>query len=156
MASARSSGSRTSHDTQNTAQRNAQRAQNVNFEELFMCFICMGTVDNAVMCPTCSKLACSSCLRQWIENTRQQCPHCRTPLQSHQLVNARFVADIMQTIKNQEQVAKQKNIEYCSVHTKTQLDYFCNTCRKPICSDCAMMGDTHKHHSFEKLKKIYE
>ena len=42
----------------------------------------------------------------------------------------------------------------CKEH-KTPLSYYCNTCKKPICSDCAMFGDTHKSHQFERLKDVY-
>ena len=41
----------------------------------------------------------------------------------------------------------------CKEH-KTPLSYYCNTCKKPICSDCAMFGDTHKSHQFERLKDV--
>ncbi len=38
----------------------------------------------------------------------------------------------------------------------TALNYYCNTCKKPICSDCAMFGEEHKSHEFEKLQVVYE
>ena len=43
----------------------------------------------------------------------------------------------------------------CSEHN-TALNYFCNTCKKPICSDCAMFGNEHKQHQFERLNEVYE
>lgn len=36
------------------------------------------------------------------------------------------------------------------------LIYYCATCEKSICSDCAMFGDDHKEHRFEHLEKVYE
>ena len=42
----------------------------------------------------------------------------------------------------------------CTQH-ETPLSYYCNTCKKPICSDCAMFGDAHKSHQFERLKDVY-
>ena len=45
-------------------------AQGPNLEEIFSCFICFGTIQDAVMCPSCSKLACGTCLRKWVEETR--------------------------------------------------------------------------------------
>ena len=45
--------------------------------------------------------------------------------------------------------------ELCSEH-ETELNYYCNTCATPICSDCAMFGEGHRQHQFEKLQTVYE
>lgn len=46
--------------------------------------------------------------------------------------------------------------EICKDHG-AKLDYYCQTCQIPICSDCAMFGgDTHKDHKFLKLHEVYE
>ena len=44
-----------------SAQASAQYQQNL--EEIFKCFICLNKVQNAVMCPNCSKLCCSGCIK---------------------------------------------------------------------------------------------
>jgi len=44
--------------------------------------------------------------------------------------------------------------EHCTEHD-TELNYYCKSCEKPICSDCAMFGDSHKNHEFEKLVNVY-
>jgi len=36
------------------------------------------------------------------------------------------------------------------------MKYFCETCTVPLCSDCAMFGDTHKEHKFKRLGEVYE
>lgn len=41
-----------------------------NLEELFKCFICFGKIDDAVICPSCSKLCCRSCMRKWLVEQR--------------------------------------------------------------------------------------
>jgi tripartite motif-containing protein 37 len=38
----------------------------------------------------------------------------------------------------------------------TALNYYCNTCTKAICSDCAMFGEEHKAHQFERLQVVYQ
>lgn len=154
LASARSSTSRSSIATINTTQPGGGAQTPSKLEELFSCFICFGTIQNAVMCPNCSKLACSSCLRKWLEETRAQCPHCRATLRPNQTVNCRFIADIMHTLQSQENQASARRKEKCPQHG-TQLSYFCKTCKRPICSDCAMFGDQHKNHKFEKLDDVY-
>lgn len=34
--------------------------------------------------------------------------------------------------------------------------YYCNTCKIATCSDCAMFGEEHKGHKFQKLNEVYE
>ena len=46
--------------------------------------------------------------------------------------------------------------EVCLQHDNTPLNYYCNTCRTAICSDCAMFGEEHKSHSFERLQVVYQ
>lgn len=143
-----------------------------NIEELFKCFICFGKIEDAVICPSCSKLCCRSCIRKWIIEQRQQCPHCRSSLQVHQLVScSRFVQEITEHIevlnKNTSDTTSElqsladgtiiKNgAEICQEHGN-KMEYFCQTCQLPICSDCAMFGgDTHKDHKFLKLADVYQ
>ncbi len=45
--------------------------------------------------------------------------------------------------------------EKCPVHHQS-LMYFCATCQKSVCSDCAMFGSDHRDHKFEHLDKVYE
>lgn len=71
---------------------------NQNIDEIFKCFICFGKIQDAVLCPSCSKLCCRDCIRKWLTDERQQCPHCRCQLQVHQLVNCRFVEEITAAI----------------------------------------------------------
>ena len=44
--------------------------------------------------------------------------------------------------------------EKCNLHNQL-LIYYCTTCQKAICSDCAMFGSDHKEHKFEHLEKVY-
>ena len=123
-------------------------------EDIFKCFICLGKVVDAKLCPCCSKLCCNSCITRWLTEQRPQCPHCRSPLRASNLVNCRFVAEISQALENL-QVARNENEEQCSLHSNP-INYFCVTCDTPICSDCAMFGTEHKDHEFKHLSKIYE
>uniref|UniRef100_A0A182J6S9 Uncharacterized protein n=1 Tax=Anopheles atroparvus TaxID=41427 RepID=A0A182J6S9_ANOAO len=47
------------------------------------CPICLNSVEDARLCPECSKLFCSGCIRQWLhreesENGSPKCPHCKS------------------------------------------------------------------------------
>ena len=98
------------------------------------------------MCPFCSKLCCSLCMKKWLNESRQSCPHCRTNLRVNQLVACRFVEEVDAALdKLQIKIGKPRK-ELCGMHDTTELNYFCNTCAKAICSDCAMFTEEHKSH----------
>lgn len=70
-----------------------------SLSDVFRCFICMERLRNAHLCPHCSKLCCYSCVRRWLTEQRSQCPHCRAPLQIHELVNCRWVEEVTQQLE---------------------------------------------------------
>eukprot|EP00906_Rhabdomonas_costata_P023356 RCo033616 len=122
--------------------------------ELFRCFICYNALSNPQICPCCSKLCCLSCIKRWIAN-RPQCPHCRATLVASQLVPCRFISELHTELEKLLPKPKEKE-ELCPSHPNMVLNYFCNTCARCICSDCAMFDGTHRDHSFEKLSVVYE
>ncbi|CAF0711565.1 unnamed protein product [Brachionus calyciflorus] len=71
--------------------------------EVFKCFICMEKLQNARLCPHCSKLCCYSCISRWLTEQRSQCPHCRAPLQLNELVNCRWAEEITQKLDTLQQ-----------------------------------------------------
>jgi len=122
----------------------------VQLDELLRCIICFGKVKNPQMCPSCSKLCCNPCIKKWLTEQKSQCPHCRCPLRTSQLVNCRFVSEISSVMNNQEIPLLFKAIEQlhmkrgdeeetCNLH-HAKLSYYCKTCETPICADCAMFG----------------
>ena len=84
----------TNRNHDKTSVLNLSNGSNSNLEEIFKCFICLGRVKNAQMCPHCSKLCCNNCIKKWLTEQKSQCPHCRAPLRVSQLVNCRFVTEI--------------------------------------------------------------
>eukprot|EP00002_Diphylleia_rotans_P023896 TRINITY_DN4707_c0_g2_i2.p1 TRINITY_DN4707_c0_g2~~TRINITY_DN4707_c0_g2_i2.p1 ORF type:complete len:931 (-),score=180.40 TRINITY_DN4707_c0_g2_i2:331-3123(-) len=127
----------------------------INIEEIFRCYICMGRVRNAQMCPSCSKMCCMICIEKWLKEQRPQCPHCRCPLRVSQLVNCRFVAELSAELDKLQTIQKHRVREICKIHN-ANLYYFCKTCTTPICSDCAMFSEQHKGHQFEHLNAVYD
>lgn len=127
--------------------------------EVFRCFICMEKLRDARLCPHCSKLCCYSCIRRWLTEQRPQCPHCRAPLQLHELVNCRWAEEVTQQLDTlqlctptgkQEEIDKDK----CDMHTE-KLSVYCWTCHKCICHQCALWGGMHSGHTFKPLDEIY-
>lgn len=47
--------------------------------DVFRCFICTEKLQEAHLCPHCSKPLCFLCITRWLSE-RQSCPHCRQPL----------------------------------------------------------------------------
>ena len=46
--------------------------------------------------------------------------------------------------------------ELCKEHN-VKMEYYCQTCKVPICSECHMFGgDKHKGHQFMRLKDVYD
>uniref|UniRef100_UPI00358F46E4 E3 ubiquitin-protein ligase TRIM37 isoform X2 n=1 Tax=Myxine glutinosa TaxID=7769 RepID=UPI00358F46E4 len=127
--------------------------------EVFRCFICMEKLRDARLCPHCSKLCCFGCIRRWLTEQRAQCPHCRAPLQLHELVNCRWAEEVTQQLDTLHQcgLAKQEDgdKDRCEIHNE-KLSVFCWTCKKSICHQCALWGGMHGGHTFKPLSEIYE
>ncbi|ORZ35028.1 hypothetical protein BCR44DRAFT_65170, partial [Catenaria anguillulae PL171] len=137
-------------------------------EELLKCMICWGHLERAVLCPSCSKMACSSCLVRWITDEKPECPHCRSQLRTSQLVQCRFVDDLQAQLKSlatkastsstsptsKSKQSSATSSEICPKHN-AYLYYYCATCSDPVCSDCAMFSADHRGHEFVHLEKVY-
>lgn len=74
---------------------------NINIEDFTKCYICMGKIIDATMCPNCQKLSCQRCIqvnilfkKKWLMERKNQCPHCRMPLKLTQIINIRFINDL--------------------------------------------------------------
>lgn len=123
--------------------------------EIFKCFICFDKVTDAQLCPCCSKLVCLTCIQRWLLEQKPQCPHCRTPLLVSQLVSCKFISEITEELDKVRGKETTNNTEkLCSVH-QSPLSYFCSTCCFPVCSDCAILDEDHRNHTFERLIVIY-
>lgn len=135
-----------------------------HFQELMSCFICFSPVKEPVMCPSCSKFACETCLKNWIIDRKAECPACRTSLGLSQYVRIRFLNDLSSILekltRNQSAraIANSNHIdplEICEEH-KIKFQYFCLTCSKSVCADCVMFTNNHEKHQFERMKSILE
>ena len=43
-------------------------------------------------------------------------------------------------------------VQYCEDHNDKEKEYFCETCRYTVCSDCCILGSEHKVHKLVKLE----
>eukprot|EP00164_Ancoracysta_twista_P003046 GFYU01004062.1.p1 GENE.GFYU01004062.1~~GFYU01004062.1.p1 ORF type:complete len:906 (-),score=50.70 GFYU01004062.1:160-2877(-) len=140
-------------DPSGSSEETAESARNL--DEIFRCFICFNRVENAHMCPHCSKLCCEGCIKRWLLEQKPHCPHCRSSLRVGQLVNCRFAGEITAELDRITNRVQGKPDETCPTHA-TPMAYYCITCTTAICSDCAMFDDKHRNHQFEHLSTVYD
>ena len=119
-----------------------------SLSDVFRCFICMEKLQNAHLCPHCSKLCCYLCIRRWLTEQRSQCPHCRASLHIHELVNCRWVEEVTQQLDTLKEGCgggaggfgatggrpgdSPEAKDRCKVHAE-KLSVYCWTCRQCIC-----------------------
>lgn len=131
--------------------------------DVFRCFICMEKLQEAHLCPHCSKLCCFMCISRWL-NERRSCPHCRQSLNIGELVNCRWLEDVASQVESLQHICaniKAGNFpgftqqDQCTTH-KEKLSVYCWTCKVCICHQCALFGGTHSNHTFKQLDLVYE
>ncbi|XP_055686310.1 E3 ubiquitin-protein ligase TRIM37-like isoform X2 [Lutzomyia longipalpis] len=132
--------------------------------DVFRCFICMEKLQEAHLCPHCSKLCCYVCISRWLTEQRRQCPHCRAPLHVNELVNCRWFEEVAVQVENLQQICtkikanslcKDNEQDQCQTHHE-KLSVYCWTCKTCICHQCALFGGTHSGHTFKQLELVYE
>lgn len=126
---------------------------------MFRCFICMEKLQEAHLCPHCSKLCCYLCISRWLNEQRRQCPHCRATLQVNELVNCRWFEEVAIQVESLQQICanfksnglvQNNENDQCPTHHE-KLSVYCWTCKCCICHQCALWGGTHSGHTFKQL-----
>lgn len=133
-----------------------------SLNDVFRCFICMEKLQDAHLCPHCSKLCCYLCISRWLNEQRRQCPHCRAPLNVTELVNCRWLEEVRRAFEEQICANVKANAlgapgenDQCGTHNE-KLSVYCGTCKCCICHQCALWGGTHSGHTFKQLELVYE
>jgi tripartite motif-containing protein 37 len=124
-------------------------------------------IKNSHMCPHCSKLFCENCIKNWVVTKKSECPNCFHSLRLTMIVNCsqlgKELEEAIHVMERENEMDELLSDEYekpnlqdvksspeiviscdeitCSTHG-IKLDYYCETCRKGICSDCAVLTDT--------------
>ena len=138
------------------------------------CFICIGKVQNAMMCPFCKKLACEQCFKKVLQKTNI-CSNCKSILLINELVKmplwddftAFFINNMEQNYEDEEdkddeeefnEIRKQK----CQEHPNKNLEYICMNCKEYLCSESLLFFNkesVNKHfnhiiYSFDDIEKF--
>ena len=87
-------------------------------DDIFKCSICLDDFEEPKMCFHCSKMFCSKCINNWLEQESSdgKCPNCKGFLKG-KLVTIRWQEDI----RNMHSVIKRENSnesQNCQLHNK--------------------------------------
>ncbi len=93
------------------------------------CTVCFALSQQLYECENCSQATCKICIQQWCVEQNFQCPNCF------------YVLKDLQCEQKNQQPEQQFQEETCQFHQE-KLNYYCLTCNKAICTDCAMLGET--------------
>jgi len=113
---------------------------NSNHMQQPKCSVCSEISKQPCICKNCSQITCNTCIHQWAVGQSLQCPNC---------------FHLFQVMEDQQSKTNKAEEKECDLH-KERLNYHCLTCNLAICTDCAMLSETHKNHCFERLEKVYE
>ncbi|KAJ8724466.1 hypothetical protein PYW08_015940 [Mythimna loreyi] len=96
------------------------------------CLECNATTSK--MCKECATILCDPCFNKTHKN---------------------FVIFKNHVLQNIESSAQPNT---CKLHVGKPLDYYCNDCKKPVCTDCMMLGGDKscKNHDVVSLQEVNE
>lgn len=77
-------GRRTSAYSQYSATPTSQTSQ---INSIIECMLCSGAIRQSHMCPSCCKMFCESCIKNWIKSQKPECPNCFKSLDDSNLLN---------------------------------------------------------------------
>lgn len=138
------------------------------FEEQFLrCHICQEKYDQNEKPPKslpCNHTFCLSCLKQVFDHNQQnarraftfaddtyegvlKCPTCRVEIylsrnEISALPNDHRVIQMIDFLS--KVVVKSQNV--CTKHERQPLNFFCKTCRAPVCRDCTVLDHKEGQH----------
>lgn len=135
-------------------------------EEELTCEVCLKIYQDPKTLP-CHHSFCLKCLeeipkqRDELTSSSIKCPLCRSPAQiplqgvagfhpAFHINNLKDVYNLM--IAESKKVADEEVVCYVPTHDEP-LKYYCNTCVKSICRDCAILD--HKEHKYSLISDIY-
>ena len=116
------------------------------------------------MCRFCHRLACSECIRKWLEQTNK-CGFCRHEITRFDFNTIPFIENIKKLIdgyknleekntnleKTNEKLKQKLNSNICNKHNEKIL-YYCFNCYQKLCDKCTSFTNKeakiHEHISF--------
>ena len=144
--------------------------ENINeITDLVKCYICLDKIKHPKMCRFCHRLACSECIRKWLDR-KNTCGFCRHQITRFDFTEVPFMESIEKLIDNyknleekninlekiNEKLKEKLNSDKCSLHNEKIL-YYCFNCNKKLCGKCmSFINKEAKIHEFHKVFELSE
>ncbi|XP_070546048.1 tripartite motif-containing protein 2-like [Ptychodera flava] len=105
-----------------------------------------------------TEIKCEACKENTVTHKCLECRHylCNICVKAHRKLPITQTHQLM-TIEEYE-TAKSTSpvtlpaVEYCNVHTNTEVKFFCETCQVPVCTDCTVVKHRKPEHVHRDLK----
>lgn len=105
----------------------------------------MVDMEHTINCDNCEKSAatfvCKSC-------QGHLCDKCKTEHQTKKITKNHEITELK--TNNEEPVG----LFFCSKHKTKRLECFCDSCQKPVCTECIVRS--HNGHAFQALSTAYQ
>jgi hypothetical protein len=124
--------------TENSDSDNSLNEERFKTISSLKCFICLSFPKSAIYLKCCGKVGCYFCISKWFIKS-SVCPHCRKRISVNETINiSRLVKNIFDDVDRL--IISPQSGTQCEKHTNCPLIYYCTTCSKLICSDCAIIS----------------
>ncbi|XP_070567338.1 tripartite motif-containing protein 2-like [Ptychodera flava] len=111
--------------------------------------------EHDLMCTVCQEgkatLICEECTGKC-----HLCSNCAKVHQNLPATKTHSVLTIEEHKKIQTRPKALQAVDYCTVHLKNELKFFCETCKVPICSDCTIVKHRIPEHIHSDLTDAAE
>ncbi|XP_077984673.1 E3 ubiquitin-protein ligase TRIM71-like [Glandiceps talaboti] len=105
---------------------------------------------------------CEFCEEDAATHICVECPQyfCNTCVKSHQKIKATRSHEVttIQEYMETNSCIPNKMIEYCNVHKRSELKFYCDTCTLPVCTDCTIVDHRipgHRHRNLDEVAREY-
>ncbi|XP_077985391.1 E3 ubiquitin-protein ligase TRIM45-like [Glandiceps talaboti] len=118
-----------------------RRRLELNMKEL-ICDVCKTYIKekqtlSSKVCIDCSHHFCDTCIDTEHKRTNTMCSHRMVTIDEYQKTNI---------------PAKFQNPGHCTRHRKHEMEFFCDTCQVPVCTECMISEHKVPKHAYRDLK----
>ncbi|XP_070546614.1 tripartite motif-containing protein 2-like [Ptychodera flava] len=104
------------------------------------------------------EIKCEACQENTATHRCVECKHylCNICVKAHRNLSYTKAHQVM-TIEEYNRAKSVsprtlQEVEYCSIHTKNEIEFYCETCQVPVCTNCAIVKHRIPEHEHRDLK----
>ncbi|XP_070546073.1 E3 ubiquitin-protein ligase TRIM56-like [Ptychodera flava] len=105
-----------------------------------------------------TEIKCEGCQQNTATHRCVECKHylCDNCVRAHKNLPITRIHQLMtigeyETAKSTSPVTLQA-VEYCNVHTENKIEFYCETCQVPVCTNCTIVKHRIPEHEHRYLK----